>query len=179
MLHKKLPTHIQVEQLCKTAPLEGTCLSGIIKISELIGLISEFADQGDTPVTISLLFSLDEDGLCCVKGEITVDLQLICQRCLQPMQQTIQSSVLVSPVSSNAAAAKLPSQYEPLLVTNGEVRLAEWIAEELHLALPLVPRHETQCVSYYTEENIKGDQDASTSTHSPFEELKRLKKSDH
>jgi uncharacterized protein len=145
MLLNKLPSHIQPVKLCMQAPPEGTSLTGSILLSELINLDGELKAQKDTPVSVSLLFGMDKDGLCCISVDLAVDLTLICQRCLQPMTYPLRITSLVSPVASDTQAQQLPERYEPLLMTQGEISLAEWIAEELHLALPLAPRHEPSC----------------------------------
>lgn len=146
MLLKELPLHLHPEKLCRTAPPGGKRLDGKILLSNLKNLNSELRKQEGKEVTVSLVFSVDQQGYCCVEGEISVELSLICQRCMQPMTQTVSSSIVVSPVVSDAQAKQLPARYEPLLMNEGEVALEDWIAEELLLALPLVPRHEAPCL---------------------------------
>lgn len=145
MLPNKLPRTIYPINLCRNAPTGGNRLVGEIFISELKALSPEFKSQPHETVSVDLTFSLDKEGYCCITGEITTRLALICQRCLQPMVFELKSEVLVSPIASDEEAKQLPERYEPLLVLEGEVTLAEWIAEELHLALPLVPRHDDPC----------------------------------
>lgn len=148
MLHDELPKQIRPEAICKTAPPEGTRLSGKILLRELPNISEEFADQGETPVCITLIFSRDSEGYCCIEGGISVEVWRKCQRCLEPVQERVETSICVSPVANYNEAGQLPPQYEPLLVHKGSITMAEWIAEELHLALPFVPRHSTECVSY-------------------------------
>ena len=148
MLLKELPEHISPEKICRAAPSQGTVMQGKIMLSKMSNLTEELRAQKLAFATVSLTFAVDKAGICSITGEMTVDLTLICQRCLQPMMQTITAVISVSPVSSDEQAKHLPARYEPLLVQNGEITFAEWIAEELHLALPLVPRHDPPCVSY-------------------------------
>lgn len=148
MLSNELPELINPEKLCRGAPLGGTRLFGKIPLSKLKNLINELKTQQSNKVVVSLVFSVDEEGFCCVEGKIEVELTLICQRCLGPMPYTVRSTLMVSPVVSDAEAKNLPSCYEPLLVNNSEIALSEWIAEELYLALPLATCHETPCVEY-------------------------------
>jgi uncharacterized protein len=44
-------------------------------------------------------------------------------------------------VVSEEAAAALPDRYEPLLVTAEPAHIADVIAEEVLLAIPIVPKH--------------------------------------
>lgn len=141
MSPNKLPKFIQPVRLCRQAPAEGVPLSGEILISELSDICDELKGSSTTPVKVALTFRVDEEGYCYISGQIAADVPLTCQRCLQPMRLPLQSAIMVSPVASYEEAKRLPERYEPLLMTEGEVTLAEWIAEELHLALPLVPRH--------------------------------------
>lgn len=169
MLSDELPTRINPEQICRSAPVGGARLIGKMKLSNLDNVAKEFATQVSTEVFVSLLFSVDVEEICCIQGEIAVEIEQRCQRCLQPMKQSVNAKFQVSPVANDGEAKHLPSCYEPLLVHEGEIALTEWIAEELHLALPLVPRHDYQCVSY--ENQIDGSN--SGANPSPFAKLKK------
>lgn len=150
MLHKELPTQIKPEMLCKNAPAQGTCISGKILLGQLPNLPEEFKGQEQTPLFVTLTFNQDSEGHPYIEGGLSVELTRNCQRCLQPMLQRIESPICVSPVANYNDAALLPPQYEPLLVKKGTISVAEWIAEELYLALPFVPRHDKECVGYDT-----------------------------
>jgi uncharacterized protein len=145
MLHNKLPSIIQPERMCREAPLEGTKLNGQIRLCDLPNLSKDILSPKETLLTVELIFSIDNEGLCSIKGEISTDVELICQRCLKPMIYPIRAEISVSPVVSDQQAEQLNVQYEPLLTNQGEISMAEWIAEELHLALPLAPRHDPSC----------------------------------
>jgi uncharacterized protein len=153
MLLNKLPATLNPQKLCQTAPAEGLRLSGKIPLGNLPNLDAELKSQGATEVTVTVVFSMDSDGYCRVAGELEVDLVLICQRCMLPMDLPLRANFLVSPVVSDVQAQQLPARYEPLLVTNGEIVVTQWIAEELYLALPFVPRHDTDCVSHDTNKD--------------------------
>lgn len=146
MSTNKLSTIITPVLLCKQMP-EGTILTGEAVLKDLLNLNPELRKQGLTPISYHLHFYQDEENLCVVKGEMVGDFELTCQRCLEPMHYTIKADILVSPVNSDSEAKCLPQRYEPLLMVEGTLNLLEWIAEEMHLALPLVPRHNAPCVS--------------------------------
>ena len=146
MLSNELPAYIDPEKLCRNAPPQGTDMAGLIYIRKLSNLNPELKAQGATPISVTMNFSVDEEGYCRIKGELNVALKMNCQRCLELMTEMVNGTFLVSPVVSDVQAGQLPDRYEPLIMRNGEVDLAEWIAEELHLALPFVPRHDADCV---------------------------------
>jgi len=144
----KLPLNFKPEELCKRASAAGVVFEGEMGVEKLLELNNEFKKHSLTPVHYHLRFYLDGEGRAVIEGEMAGDFELVCQRCLQPMSYTVKASVSVSPIASDAQAKQLPAHYEPLLMTNGEVNFAQWIAEELHLALPLVARHDTACLSH-------------------------------
>jgi uncharacterized protein len=148
MSSNKLPHTIYPEELCQRQQPQGVDLTGEILLGKLRNLDSELKPQKETPIKISLHFAKDDDGRCVITGEMTVDLEMVCQRCLQPMIKSVNATILVSPVSSDNQAKQLPDHYEPLLMSDGAVDLAEWIAEELHLALPFAPCHDNDCVGH-------------------------------
>ena len=147
MLHKELPKKIDPIYLCRQAPKEGTWLQGRVKLATLANLPDELRSQSNTLIELRLHFTRDENGLGVIKGIIAVEVQLSCQRCLEPMPHQINSSILVSPVTSDSEAKRLPAHYDPLLISDDRLDLSDWIAEELYLALPFVPRHDYMCVS--------------------------------
>jgi len=153
MLINELPTIINPQKLCQSAPAGGLRLAGTIPLGKLPNLDDELKIQAATPVAVSVVFSMDSEGYCSIAGDISVDLIMTCQRCMQPMDQPIRATFLVSPVASDAQAERLPARYEPLMVIDGEIVVAQWIAEELYLALPFVPRHDFECVSYKTHKD--------------------------
>lgn len=175
MLPDKLPLTIKPEQLCKTAPVEGYLLAGELFFSELNSFSAELPQSSDARVRIALTFMQDENGLCCVRGELSANLSMTCQRCLKPMVVPVDAQILVSPVISDLQASQLPDYYEPLMVAEGEIRLAEWIAEELHLALPFVPLHDTPCMSHPAEDLNRKEEEGEVIKDSPFKKLKILK----
>ncbi len=144
MLPNELPKYLAPIKLCHSAQTEGISMQGQMKLSEMTSLEKELKSQ-TREVTVNLTFSMDLEGLCCIQGDLAVDLELICQRCLQPMMYPLRATISVSPVSSDKQAEQLPSRYEPLMVSGGEIEVAQWIAEEIHLALPLAPCHEPPC----------------------------------
>lgn len=145
MLIKELPKKFSPAKLCKEAHAD-IHYSASIALGELRDLPPDLPSQNETRVHLSLMFGVDEAGFCCITGELQGDLQLICQRCLSPMSLSLSNPIKVSPVKSLEQAKALPKQYEPLLVDEvGDITLNEWLAEEIQLALPLVPRHDPPC----------------------------------
>jgi uncharacterized protein len=82
------------------------------------------------------------DGVPRLHVGADVEVTLICQRCLQPMQLLLEGESQVALVENLAQADALPEDVEPVWVESRRVDLREVVEEELLLALPLVPMHE-------------------------------------
>lgn len=165
MSNHTLPSHLNLVKICQSDP-KGSHWQGTLHLADLADLPEELENQPKVLVHIDMDCGVDEHGFCVVKGVIQADLDLICQRCMKPFHYPLKASFLVSPVGSDEEAKHIPGQYEPLLVSQGEIDLSTWIAEELYLALPFAPRHEFSCEGYETNNERKGA--------SPFAILKRL-----
>jgi len=88
----------------------------------------------------------DEAGAEQVWLHLTVDasLPLTCQRCLGPLDRAVcvnQSFRFVG--SEEAAAAQDEDADEDVLVLSRDFSLADLIEDEVLMALPVIPRHET------------------------------------
>lgn len=75
--------------------------------------------------------------------QATADLPLQCQRCLEPVVESVTLARDFQFVADEAAAAELDAEVEhEVLVLAREFDLHELLEDELLLDLPLVPRHE-------------------------------------
>lgn len=144
MLPNELPEIINPLKLCQDNQ-KGRVLTAKVLVSGLTGLELENAQPADSVLTVELQFAVDAEGIQTIEGHFFGSLVLTCQRCLEAFDYKISQDICVSPVVSVEAAKKLPEQYEPLLLNNESICLSDWIAEELHLALPITPRHTHQC----------------------------------
>jgi uncharacterized protein len=82
-----------------------------------------------------------EQGFMVAQVALRGQLELICQRCMRPMPLPIASSSPVLLVESEADAEAAPVEWETYLAAEGRLSLAALAAEELLLALPVVPLH--------------------------------------
>ena len=116
-------------------------LVGNLKGAEMVRL-SEVVSETPGEVAFNLSFERDEEGRCVIHCRVVTILKLICQRCNETMDLTVNTDSTLCVIADGAEAQQLPKAYEPL-VTHGEsVVVQEMIEEELLLAIPMVPRHE-------------------------------------
>ena len=99
-------------------------------------------NRADGKVSVSLAAGVDEKGVRFINGKFRADIELVCQRCLGPLRLPMEVTVALGLIHSEAESDRLPGQYEPLLVSDGGIVVADLVEDELLLALPQIPRHE-------------------------------------
>lgn len=137
---------------------------------------------------------LDEKKRIVLTGSIVGQLPLRCQRCLNSYNHEIKFSFRVSPISEEKMATQLPEGYEPLLLEEEELSIADLLSDEIILALPLIGRHNPeQCIEKsqvweYGIEETKNDKGSGKGildakalekedTYKPFADLRKRIKS--
>ena len=150
-------------------------LAGAIEIAALSRLSESVAENGGV-VNVEVLFS-KEGKSAVVSGNIAASLQLVCQNCLQSLQWPIQISFKLAVVSSLQEADKLDVDAEPLLFNGEKLSFNQLIEDEILLVLPDFPRHEHDCISRRTSQDVDYDQNQTESkAANPFSVLAKLKK---
>jgi uncharacterized protein len=115
-------------------------------VSELPGLPPEIL-AGDGRAQVQLRFGR-ERGFATAATQLRARLQVICQRCMGPMALEIDTSTTVVIVESEHDAEQAPAGWETFLAPEGRLSLEALAAEELLLAVPIVPLHgeDSACV---------------------------------
>ena len=163
---EQLPVIIEPLRLAEA----GRQLHGRLPLAEFRRLAPALHEvRGEVEVEIE--FGKDELHIAYMRGRLRTQLQLICQRCLQPMALPVDAEFALGLVTTDEAAEQLPADYEPLMVS-GPMELAGIIEDELILAVPFVPLHPIgQCPAQTGQEGRLEDK-----TPHPFAVLARLKK---
>jgi uncharacterized protein len=118
----------------------GAVLNGEIELKRLTRLNDILhADSGS--VRASLSFRQRGGGWLIVQIECDATLQLICQRCLEPLAHPVKACVEVGLLEDEAVEKLLPEGCEPFVLEAGRLLPAQLIEDELIVSLPLVPRH--------------------------------------
>ena len=125
-------------------------------------------------------FRRDEEARYVVAVSVEAKVVMQCQRCLSDMEVPISTASLMACVWTDKEAAALPATYEPLLVDD-TADLSDIVEEEILLAIPVSPIHETECKSELQQaalavevEGLEKVEDAGE-RESPFAVLERLK----
>jgi uncharacterized protein len=129
----------RIDPWCLAA--ESGRLEGSLALATLPRLVAAL-HRADGVVDVMLAAGADRRGVRFVKGIVRTELELICQRCLGVLRLPLAATVSLGLARSEAEADRLPEEYEPLLVPEGAISVADLVEDELLLALPRIPRHE-------------------------------------
>ena len=165
-MQKKLPESVdflkQVER--------NVCFEGAWPVSSFERLAEAICNNRGE-VVARLKFAI-RAGTPCLDGNVQAELELRCERCLDPVKQHIESDFRFGLITSEDEADLLPKEFEPLLVSDSEQSLVELMEDELLLSLPIVARHESECSRILQKH--KDDDSLQHDTYRPFAALKDL-----
>jgi len=140
---------------------EGGRLEGSLALAALPRLVAEL-NRTDGVASVALAAGMDRQGIRFIKGALRTKVELVCQRCLGPFQLALDVTVSLGLVRSEAEADRLPEEYEPLLVPEGVIHVADLVEDELLLALPRIPRHDEardcEAHGYRAPDRVEQDQ---------------------
>ena len=74
---------------------QGRVVEGRLTVSDLPRL-QDYRESLDQPVVISLAFGRDEEGHRRIEGEVSTQLVLPCQRCLEPVVCDVHATIDVA-----------------------------------------------------------------------------------
>ncbi|ADE16164.1 protein of unknown function DUF177 [Nitrosococcus halophilus Nc 4] len=174
---KSLPDRILPWQLARS----GRTLQGQVPLAQMPQLGQEILNR-QSVAEVELAFDCDEGGCCFAQGRIRADLQLVCQRCLQPVEIELDTQTKLGLMVAESEIHRWPDEYEPWIVEPEETAsLWSLVEEELLLALPIVARHplgecpQGEVPQWVVDQDKKEEQGTSQQGSSPFAVLKNFK----
>lgn len=169
-MSNQLPHHIDPVRLAES----GSLLAGDVAFSHMARLSSVVGNR-DGAAHVELRFGVDEQGIRCVHGNITGDVALVCQRCLEFLPLPVKIEVNLGIVESELQADRLPSRYDPLMVGNEPLIVGELVEDEILLALPDFPRHKADDCQLEAVRTQPPEEKPPSPQENPFAVLARLK----
>jgi uncharacterized protein len=165
-----LPTQIDPRKLA----LQGITLEGEFSAKDLPRL-SASVEAVNSALSATLQFFNDESRQPLAKGEAAMSVDVICQRCLDPVSIEIKAAIALQVVWSEDHIANVSPDYEPWIVVDKIADLAVAIEDELLLALPIVSYHDPdKCTGSAFDSKASTNEEEAVSD-SPFSILKQLK----
>ena len=144
---------------------------------ELVARLADTVVSVDSDVECTMSFAIDNQRLAVLQGTADVQVTLSCQRCNQSFPHAVHVSYCFSPVSSDEQAEALPEAYEPVDINDfGEIDLLAVIEDELILALPVVPVHDSEPCEVSDADMVFGKLPEEAEKPNPFAVLASLKR---
>ena len=165
-----LPTQIDPRKLA----LQGITLEGDFFAKHLPRL-SASVEAVNSSMSAVLEFTHDQSRQPLVKGVAKISVDVICQRCLDPVSIEIEAAIALQVIWSEDRIPNISPDYEPWIVVDKIADLAVVLEDELLLALPIVNYHDPdKCTgSALDSKAVANDEEAVAD--SPFSVLKQLK----
>jgi uncharacterized protein len=116
-------------------------LSGRLDLSKLTRLVSLLRSDDGT-VEATLRFRQRRDGWLAIELDYRANVELTCQRCLEPFRHEMGEHVDLVVADEGTASTNVPEGYEPYELTRGRLNPGELVEDELIVGVPLVPKHE-------------------------------------
>lgn len=178
----ELPKSVDPNRLVeRNEVLEGVVpLTSLSRFSEAVpGL------NNDSLCQVKLSFYRDGERRRVVSGQLSAPVVLECQRCMGPLQTTLESRFDLGLVTTDEQAQQLPKSLEPFLVEDFSADLWVMVEDELLLVLPPFPLHERlECPAKEDLEALEADREpekpeAKNREDNPFSVLAGLKSTKH
>jgi uncharacterized protein len=116
-------------------------VSGALDLGQLVRL-GDLLHTNEGSVRATLQFGQHGAGWTTLALEYQTTLELICQRCLEPLEhevaQRVELAIVESPSMEKSAVME---GYEPIVLDQDRLSPAQLIEDELIVSLPLVPKH--------------------------------------
>jgi len=172
--HGHLPGTIDPIQLAE----RGAHLVGTLSLKNMPRLV-QGSLNGSSDVRVDLTFERQEgQNVYIMHGTLGVSLQVICQRCLEPMELPLTASPWLILVKSGEPLVE-PERETEVLVADKPIPLQEVVEQELLLALPMVPMHDPERCPVKVKPVGSSNPETSSRPReqtNPFSILRQLKK---
>ena len=153
------------EQVAGTVPLER------------LGRLCEQLISTDQQIVVALDFSMRRHRPS-VAGEVSVDVLLTCQRCMEPVSLHLTAVIDTLIVESEDALASLDPEEDGVVCEEKRISIAEIIEDDLMIDLPISPRHDTCAeadIENFRPPNGQDENDDAPDVHRPFAALGAMK----
>lgn len=125
----------------------------------------------DHPLTAHLEGTIDDYQQPCLQGSLRIDLQMQCQRCLQPMALPITREFAYVLIRTQALEDRVEGGAETLICDSETLDVAWFLQEEVLLAMPMIAKHDDCEPPLNTAHSAPSRQDDA---EHPFAALKAL-----
>ena len=172
-----LPIYIDIRKAFDLESVfEGSCsLERLPRFADCLASL-------DGEVSGQLQFLTTEAGRRVILGSVTATVEVICQRCLEPLSLQLADAIQLALVESESQIDSLEPRWDPWLVDGPRITIASLLEEQLMLCMPLVNYHpDDRCIEaleYQRQREPREGNNGDRAAQNPFEVLKVLKEND-
>ncbi|WP_295798204.1 YceD family protein [uncultured Microbulbifer sp.] len=149
-------------------------LSGTVPLDSLPRLASS-VESVVGEVQAELAFGRDLQRNQMADGQLQLEVELLCQRCLKPVTEHIEAEFSWGFVWSEEQGKNLPKSLDPVIQDGDELDLYQVLEDEILLNLPMVAFHQEECVSRDKFHHGEAEAEADEQQENPFKVLEQLK----
>lgn len=171
MLNDPIPPHVDPRKLAD----RGVTLQGEVLLADLERLCDPLSDNVGT-VQAKFVFERDERNAVVIHSDLSVEVKMVCQRCLELVTLPIHSESSYAVVKEGANTQSLPKGYDVLELGEDPLDLQALVEEELLLALPIVPAHQPEECQQPAGADEPGPSEDEVTRSNPFSVLAQLKR---
>jgi len=172
-----LPLYIDIRKAFDLESVFEGCCS-----LERLPRFAECLASPDGEVISKLRFGLIGTGRRVITGSVSATVEVVCQRCLEPLSLELVDTIQLALVESESQIDSLEAEWDPWMVDGPRISIASLLEEQLMLCMPLVSYHpDKRCVKaleYQQRDESLDGSSGDRAAHNPFEVLKVLKKND-
>ena len=171
MPSEKLPQSVTVRKLVDSRAI----LAGYVvpeRLPRVDGAISAFAGN----FQVELDFGLNESKKSKIDVQINGDVEMQCQRCLEPVTVSVSIETTLTVAAHDEEARAQIKDYEPILLNDeGVLDIDALIEEEILLSLPVVAMHPEKVAMHPKRADKHTDQDniSHVLADKPIQEIER------
>jgi len=151
---------------------QNAVIKGTLNSEQIVRFAAAVVGEFD-PINCEMTFYRAEDGHPKVSGSLSGKVHLRCERCLEPVEHSVETSFDVRPVLTDAQAeAHQKSADIVMLDEEGGLDAIAMLEDELLLDLPIVIYHDYDCrpVMQFGDDVVEED----AQTENPFAILASL-----
>ncbi len=176
MSDSPLPEYVDTRKIFQQhAVITGTV--ALARLDRFRGLLA--SDAGS--VRVELEFFDDESGQHIISGKLRAEVEVLCQRCLEPIGIVLHDDIKLALLKDESKSAMLNPELDPWICADTKLELASMVEEQLMLCMPIVSFHESaHCNSALGQSNsgMLVDDDNVAASENPFAVLKSLQTKD-
>ena len=166
----RLPEYADVRKVF----LQEQEISGSVPLTNLVKLKGVLnSDNGR--LFVNLRFYKNKYGQRIIAGKLRAAIEVLCQRCLQPLEQLIEDDINLAVIDREEDANGLEEKYDPWVCKEHKLSLSDLVEEQLILALPIVSLHDDpNCLEKLEYDLPTALKDNDDDTRTAFEGLRSL-----